>query len=249
MWVVKPKPNPAAQLKLFCLPFAGGGSISFRSWANYIPAQIELCAVEIPGRGQRLGETLHRRLLPLVQELAQGIHDELNKPFAIFGHSMGALLGFELTHYLKKQYDLQPVHLFLSGRGAPHLPDRDAPIHQLSEAEFVNEIKKFNGTPKAVLENSELMQLMIPILRADFEVCETYQFIEKPPLPLPLTIFGGLNDPGANREELQAWQKHTTSEFNLRMFPGDHFYLLNQHQTLIQAMLRDILKHVSLSVA
>lgn len=247
MWIVKPKPNPQAQIKLFCLPFAGGGSSGFRSWADMLPPQIELCNVEIPGRGARLSELLVRRLEDVLPALAEGIKDELNKPFAIFGHSMGALTGFELSHFIKENYNLQPVHLFFSGRGAPHLPNRDKPIHELSEADFIREIKSYNGTPREVLEHQELMEIMVPILRADFEVCETYQFHEKPKLKCPLTILCGLQDSGATKEELNAWRELSAGSFNLRMFPGDHFYLLEHKHKLIETIVRDINNHFTFS--
>ncbi len=245
-WVVKPKPNPAATLKLFCLPFAGGGSISFRPWADLLPAPIELCAVEIPGRGHRLREPLQRRMHSLIPQIAQGIKEELDRPYALFGHSMGTLLVYELTHFLLENGFPAPAHLFLSGRGAPHLPNRDKPIHQLPEHEFVAEIRKFNGTPKEVLEHEELMQLMIPILRADFEVCETYQYTQKPAFTIPITVFGGLQDEGATREELEAWQEHTTAGFNLRMFPGGHFFLLQHQPTIVETIVRDLQTQLSL---
>ncbi len=246
-WVVKPKPNPGAQLKLFCLPFAGGGSTSFRPWAELLPAQIELCAVEIPGRGHRLREPLVRRMEALIPQIANGIKTELDRPFVLFGHSMGTLLVHELTHYLLDNGLPAPAHLFVSGRGAPHLPSRDKPIHQLPEKEFVAEIRKFDGTPKEVLEHEELMELMIPILRADFEVCETYRHSPKPPVPIPITVFGGLQDEGANREELEAWQELTSAGFKLHMFPGGHFFLLRHHPTMVEIIVRDVQNQLAIN--
>jgi len=247
MWVIKPKPNSQARLKLFCLPFAGGSSVSFYNWAELLPETLELCLIEIPGRGQRLSEPLRHRLDELVPEIAEGIKDELEQPFVLFGHSMGALLGYELTYLLQTDFQIMPQHLFLSGRGAPHLPNRDEPIHQLPEADFVRHIKKFNGTPKAVLEHQELMELLLPILRADFEICETYQYRSKEKITCPLTILGGLQDSGATREELAAWRKLSSGPFNLRLFPGDHFYLLEQRPKLIETIMRDIDYHFSLT--
>lgn len=246
-WIVKPKPNPEAQLKFICLPFAGGSSNSFRTWAQHLPKQIELLAIEIPGRGQRLGEELRTRIGELVPDIATALRDELDRPFALFGHSMGTLLGLELVHHMRSHFELEPVHLFFSGRGAPDLPNREKPIHQLPEEEFVNHIRNYNGTPKEVLEHEELMELMIPILRADFEVCETYSYQKRPKFSCPLSVYGGLQDSDAPRQNMQAWAHHSTGPFNLRMFPGDHFFFLQNTQALLGSILRDINKHFTLT--
>ncbi len=245
-WIVKPRPNPEAKIRLICLPFAGGGSISFRNWAAILPNTIELITAEIPGRGARLTEPLRKRIDDILPDLSAALLQELDKPFVLFGHSMGTLLGFELSHHLIQKYQLQPAHLFFSGRGAPHKPSIDPPIHQLEHDEFVEEIKRFNGTPQAVLENKELMELMVPILRADFEVCERYEYYQKPPLTCPISAYGGIQDSGAPKEMLEAWSEHTTGPFNLRMFPGDHFYLLGQTVPLIESLLRDLNQHLPL---
>ena len=239
-WIVKPRPRPDAKLKLVCLPFAGGGSSSFRSWTPLLPAQVELLTVEIPGRGQRLSETLRTKIEALIPDIANALQKELDRPFALFGHSMGTLLGFELAHYLRVHFHKEPAYLFFSGRGAPGQPSTEEPIHQLPKDDFVRRIREYNGTPKEVLEHQELMDLMIPILRADFEVCETYSYTQHPPFNCPLTAFGGLQDSGAPKSNMQAWKEHTTGTFNLRMFPGGHFFIMEHTQTLIQSLLRDI---------
>ena len=242
-WVIIPKKVPDPKLRLFCLPFAGGNANAFRDWVNYLPDSVELNTVEIPGRGHRLAEPLMKELHPLVEAIAAGIRPYLDRPFVLFGHSMGALLGFELTHLLKEKYNRAPVHLFLSGRGAPDTIDREEPIHRLPEAAFIEKIKKYNGTPKDVLEHEELMQIMIPILRSDFQVCETYVYKPKSKLDLPLTVFGGLKDSSSPQPDLQAWEKFTSGPFALRMFPGDHFYLLQSKADLVHAVLRDVNKY------
>ncbi len=246
-WVVIPKWNPQARLRLICLPYAGGNSNAFRSWAQYLSPSVELCNIELPGRGFRLAEDLYRNIKPLIRDLAAGIKPYLDKPFAIFGHSMGALTGFELTHRLLEDYGRKPVHLFLSGRGAPHLASREEPIHHLPENDFVEKIKNYNGTPGEVLQHEELMNLMVPILRADFEVCETYEYTAKEAqLDVPLTVFGGLKDESALREDLESWKDYTRGSFNVRMFPGDHFYLLSTEKLLVETILRDINNHFKL---
>lgn len=245
-WIVKPKPNASAQLKLICLPFAGGGSNSFRNWVQYLPKQIELVAIEIPGRGQRLAEPLRNRMAQLVPDIAKALQDELDRPFAIFGHSMGTLLGIELTHHLRELNHHEASHLFFSGRGAPQLPSKEKPIHQLPEDAFVTQIRNYNGTPKEVLDHEELMNLMVPILRADFEVCETFIYKERSILSCPISVYGGLQDNAAPREALQAWAKLTNGPFNLRMFPGDHFFILNNTHTLLSSMLKDLNEHFTI---
>lgn len=245
-WIITPKPVHNAKVKLICLPFAGGSSANFRDWPSLLPASVELSAIEIPGRGGRLSEPLMKRIAPLAGAIASAMHPFLDRPFALFGHSMGALTGYELSHLLRSRYQLNPVHLFLSGRGAPQLPPKEKPIHGLSKEEFVQEIKRYNGTPREVLEHEELMDIMIPILRADFEVCETYNYRAKPQLDCPISVYSGLQDPGTNRKNLNSWQEHTRGPFNVRMFPGDHFYLLNAQTDLIHALARDLNNHFSI---
>ena len=247
-WVVIPRPVPNAKLRLFCLPFAGGGSTSFRHWPELLPPYIELAAIEIPGRGSRLSEPCQRRINILVSQITKGIQPYLDKPYAFFGHSMGALLSFEISHTIREQLNQEPNLLFISGRGAPHMHSREKPIHVLPDDEFVEEIKKYNGTPKEVLEHEDLMDILTPILKADFEVCETYTYSEKQPLNCPITAFGGLQDASTSREQLQAWQDYTNGLFNLRMFMGDHFYLINTASELIHAITKDLAAHANVLI-
>jgi medium-chain acyl-[acyl-carrier-protein] hydrolase len=168
--------------------------------------------------------------------VAEAIMPYLDRPFAFFGHSLGALLSFELARYLRKQHGLSPIHLFLSGLGAPQIPVRELARHNLPEAEFIEELHRLKGTPKEVLENPELMRLMIPMLRADFSVSATYEYKIEPPLDCPFTVLGGLQDDDVGHEMLEGWREQTLSTFSLRMLPGDHFFL---HSA--QALLLDIL--------
>lgn len=239
-WVMCPKPNPQANLRLFCFPYAGGGALSFRTWPNGLPTTIEVCAVELPGRGTRMKLAPFTRHAPLVEALAQALLPSLNKPFALFGHSMGGLVSFELARLLRRKYDLLPVHLFVSGRRAPQVPDLDPPIHALPEPAFLDELRRYNGTPEAVLENKELMQLLLPILRADFAVLETYVYTTEPPLGCPITAFGGLQDCKVSCDHLEAWRNQTSASFSLQMLPGDHFFLNSAQALLLQSLTQHL---------
>lgn len=238
--VTCPYPNPQASLRLFCFPYAGGSSLIFRPWFNSLPKTVEICPIELPGRGIQMKLTPLSRLEPLLQALASALLPYLDKPFAFFGHSMGALVSFELARLLRREYDISPIHLFISGHRAPQIPDPDPPIHHLPEPEFIEELRRLNGTPKAVLENAELMQLLIPILRADFAVLETYVYRPEPTLNIPITAFGGLEDSEVSSDELQAWQEQTNGVFSRQMFSGDHFFVHSAQSLLLQSLSQEL---------
>jgi medium-chain acyl-[acyl-carrier-protein] hydrolase len=239
-WVSCPRPNPGAKVRLFCLPYSGAAANIYYPWAEMLPPSWEICPVQLPGHGTRMSEPLADRIDPLVQALATGLSPFLDKPFALFGHSMGALLGFELARHLRRGGQPLPVHLFVSGHQAPQLPDRNPPLHALPEREFIEKLRELNGTPEEVLKHAELLQLLIPILRADFAVCETYVFGADAALECPISAYSGLGDGYVTREELESWREHTTNRFTIRMFPGDHFYLNTARPYLLQAVAREL---------
>jgi medium-chain acyl-[acyl-carrier-protein] hydrolase len=239
-WVVRLRPRPRARLRLFCFPYAGGGASIYRAWAGELPQEIEVCAVQLPGRETRLHEQPFDRLPALVEALAQALEQCLIPPFAFFGHSMGALISFELARRLRTLSRPGPAHLFVSGRIAPQSPRRRPPIHALPEPEFVEQVQRLNGTPDAVLQHKDLRELVLPLLRADFAINETYGYSSEPPLACPISAFGGLEDDRATQEELAAWQIQTCGTWALRMFPGDHFFLRSAHEALLQALSHDV---------
>lgn len=246
-WISRRLPQTQSRLRLFCFPYAGGGAPVFRSWPDKLPEGVELCAIQLPGRGPRLMETPFSNMAALVSALTDEILPFFDKPFALFGHSMGAWIGFELARSLQSTHGIEPLHLFVSGARAPQVPSRAVPLHNLSEAEFIEALGTLKGTPKEVLEHPELMQLMIPILRADFEVCETYAFREGAVLNCPITAFGGLQDRRLLRSDLKAWGEQTAAHFSMQMFPGDHFFLHTSQALLLpklgaelKQLLRDI---------
>jgi medium-chain acyl-[acyl-carrier-protein] hydrolase len=182
------------------------------------------------------------RLPSLIEVLGQAIPPYLDKPAAFFGHSMGAIVSFELARHLRREHSVQPLQLFVSGRRAPHLPGTHPPSFDLPEPEFIEQVRALNGTPKAVLENPELMKMLLPLLRADFAICQDYAYTEAPPLTCPITALGGLEDQGVAREYLDAWRAHTNASFSLKMFPGDHFFLHASQAILLRELARDLHK-------
>lgn len=239
-WIAYAKPNSQTRLRLFCFPYAGGGASLFRSWSNHLPPQVQVCPVQLPGREGRLRETPLTHLPRLIELLASHLSPYLDLPFVFFGHSMGSLISFELARYLRKHYDLCPMHMFISAHRAPHLPDRRPPIHQLSEVAFIEELRRFGGTPEIILQNAELMHLFLPVLRADFTICEAYTYLPAAPLDCSISAFGGVQDDTVSRGEVAAWQQHTCQSFVLRMLPGDHFFLHDAQAPLLHVVSEEI---------
>jgi medium-chain acyl-[acyl-carrier-protein] hydrolase len=182
---------------------------------------------------------------PLVRAVAGELLPLLDRPFSIFGHSMGAIVGFELARLLRRSYDLEPLHLFVSGCSAPQYPESRPPFHNLPRADLLRELRRLGGMPQQVFHEEDLIDLMLPTLRADFEVLETYSYEAEPPLGCPVSAFGGLEDGYAGREGLEAWRAQTSSRFSLRMFNGDHFFLQSGEGSLVAAISRDLHPHYS----
>jgi medium-chain acyl-[acyl-carrier-protein] hydrolase len=224
-WLDLPRPNPRTRLRLFCFPYAGGNAALFKTWRNNLPGTVEVCPVHLPGRGPRLSEPPFRQLAVMVEALAPALRPHLEEPFVFFGHSMGALIAFETARRLRRIYGFEPVHLFISGSDPPQLPRKSQPTYDLPDDEFVKVLEKLNGTPRAVLEHSELLQLMMGQLRADFEVVETYSYTSEPPLTCGISVFGGHEDGETNHQRLTGWREQTTGSFSISMLPGDHFFL------------------------
>jgi medium-chain acyl-[acyl-carrier-protein] hydrolase len=241
-WIVRPRPNPRATVRIFCFPYAGGGASVFRRWSENLPSSVEVCAIQLPGREGRLAEEPFKELPPLIEVLGPILVPSLDRPFVFFGHSLGASVGFELARWLRRRYRLMPATLFVAGRRAPHLLDTDPAIHDLPEQEFLEELRTLKGTPPQVLSNPELMQLVRPMLCADFAMSHNYEYVPEPPLECPIVAFGGLEDEDVTKDYLDAWREHTSASFTLRMLPGDHFFLHTAQQTMLHMLARDLLQ-------
>jgi len=199
--------------------------MAYYHWPARIMASIEVARVHLPGRETRLREPLFRRLSLLVDTLVEELGSWIDGPFALFGHSMGALLAFELARGLRRRHNLSPLHIIVSGYRAPHLPPSEPPLSRLSDSDFISRIRQYGGVPDLIAQNEEIMEIFLPILRADFEMADTYVYKEEPPLECPLTAFGGLSDLKFGREKIVAWNIHTSGRFSTHFFPGGHFFL------------------------
>lgn len=242
-WIAFRKPRPRPRLRLFCFSYAGGGASVFRTWQADLPQELEVCPVQLPGRENRLSEERYRRIAPLTESLCEAIEPLLDLPFAFFGHSLGAIVAYETALRLRDEKGRSPVYLMVSARRAPRIPPDD-PMYELPDDEFRTRLQELEGTPAEVLEHPELMELMEPLLRADFELNDTYEPSDKPPLTCPVAGFGGLTDPDVSRENLEAWREVTRGAYRLRMFPGGHFYLHEHRQALLTAVAQDLMSRL-----
>jgi surfactin synthase thioesterase subunit len=220
--------------RLFCFPYAGVGASVYRSWIAALPVEIDLCPIQLPGREGRFGERAIASLQKIVDELVPALLPHLDRPYAFFGHSMGSALALEVARALATRGEPGPRQLFVSARRPPHVPDPEAPLHGLPDREFVAEInRRYGGIPAEVLAHQDLLELLLPTLRADITALETHRPPRRPPLACPIVAFGGADDPRAPRPHLEAWRGETTSSFRLRIFPGDHFYLTARRAELL----------------
>jgi medium-chain acyl-[acyl-carrier-protein] hydrolase len=240
-WVVRFQHIPQPRLRLFCFANAGGGPAQFRSWRQLLPEGVEICPVQLPGQGSRFREKPYTQLLPLAERLAEVLTPYLDAPFAFWGYSMGALVSFELSRVLRLGGYPGPRQMFIAARRAPHVPPSDSPIHDLPEPAFIREMqRRYNGIPAAILEEAEMLALFLPMLRANFEMIETYTYLDDNPLDCPISAFGGLQDPTVNTTEIAAWGELTSGVFRYFMFPGDHFFLQNHQPAVLQVVSRDL---------
>lgn len=220
-----PVSNQDAKLRLVCFAYAGGGSATFLPWPKLLPNNVELVVCQLPGRGARLLEEPYEQLGALIQDLCNAIKPLCDLPLVFFGHSMGSKLAYELSLSMQRNNLPLPVHLIASAAAAPFHARRKPPIHNLPEPEFIAAVAELKGTPKQVLDNAEIMALLIPALRADFKLVETYLNPSRTVLDTRLTLMGGVMDDTVSPSELADWNKLFTQTSPLRWFEGDHFFI------------------------
>jgi medium-chain acyl-[acyl-carrier-protein] hydrolase len=232
-WVQVSYPRPDARLRLICLPAAGGGASRYRDWPAYLSDDVEVVPVQLPGRENRFNEPPIESMEQLAGPLLDGLAGYLTPPFALFGHSMGALIAFELVRRMRSG-GLEPVHLFASGCRAPHLPRRSPDRRTLPDPEFLTAVGELGGIPPELLAESQLLDAMLPTLRSDFILTETYLFRPQAPLSCPVSAFGGLQDVEVFPEDVRAWSGHTSGTFRMHLLPGDHFFVNSARAELLR---------------
>ncbi|HEX2058802.1 MAG TPA: alpha/beta fold hydrolase [Actinomycetota bacterium] len=244
-WVKRLSRGSEGPVPLFCFPYAGGGAGAFRSWSRLLAPEVGLYAIQLPGREARIAEPALGSLDPIVEQLTPALADEVDgaaggSPYVFFGHSLGALVAFAVCREFHRDGVPLPEKLVASGARAPHIPQRRPPIHALPDQEFIDELRRLEGTPEEALGNAELMELLIPMLRADSAVSETYEHKEGPPLPCPIVAFGGEDDEDVLVDDVTAWSEHTSAGFEHRIFPGGHFFV-HTHEADV---LKELTKHL-----
>jgi medium-chain acyl-[acyl-carrier-protein] hydrolase len=228
------------RLRLLCLPHAGAGATAYRAWAAGLAPEIAACPVQLPGRESRAWEQPYRQMDALVSDLSEALGDLVDEPYAVFGHSLGALVAFELVRHLRRAGRPAPVHLFVSGCRAPQLAMTQPALRDLPACELAPALRAMGGTPAAVLADPALLQAIAPLLRADFCVYETYRYTAEPPLDVPVTALAATADRRAGQDQVAAWRSQAGSEFQLYVLPGGHFAVLDHaafvHGRITQAL-------------
>jgi medium-chain acyl-[acyl-carrier-protein] hydrolase len=243
-WFVRRQQTRHPNLRLFCFPYAGGSASIFQDWETVLPQTVELWAVQYPGRDKRMAEAPVTNLQDLASAIAREVEPHVDARFSFFGHSIGATVALEVARLLRGTVGIQPSALFVSGSRAPQLDRPDPPIYDLPDAQFREELRKLNGTPEDVLQHDELMDLLMPRLRADFAMNDTYTYVPDTPLTCPIFAYGGLADPDIARVDVDAWRVQTTGAFTIRMLPGDHFFIHSRRDALLRVLSADLLQVV-----
>jgi medium-chain acyl-[acyl-carrier-protein] hydrolase len=239
-WLVIKKTATSPRARLLCLPHAGGSPATFAFWPDKLPPGVEVWAAQLPGRGRRLLEAPPTSIAQITETLLKSIHLSKEMPIALFGHSFGGWIAFELALQLEERGHA-PLHLFVSGQPAPQLPDAEAPISDLPDRDFISEVgKRYGGLPEEVIRDEEMITLILPALRADFAMKESYRCASGPQLECPVSCFGGCEDRAVTIDELAAWKDRVCGTFNLRMFPGGHFFVDSARDSILKLMTMEL---------
>ncbi len=225
---------------LFCLPFAGGSSYSYREFKRYTDEFVSIAAIDLPGRGRRFPEPLLTSLHDMADDVFDQIRGRLNGAYAIYGHSLGACIGYLLVKRIIRERCPPPLHLFVSGREGPSVQGKEKDRHLLPQADFIEILKRFEGTTREVLENQEMMELFEPVLRADFQALDTYTYEKSEPFDVPITVMRG-SDESLMRADALRWQDETTRKISLLEFSGGHFFIFRHAAQIGRVFSRGVM--------
>jgi medium-chain acyl-[acyl-carrier-protein] hydrolase len=239
--ILVPKRRPNARRRLFCFPHAGVGPSVFRGWADDLPVDTEICLIQLPGRESRLRETPYSSIASLMPMLMEAMSPLVDKPFALYGHSLGALVAFECALHLRRLHHVEPVQFFVGATPAPQLPWRHSPVRSLPEEDFLSAMEeRYGALPREVLADAEMRALVLPILRADVIAFETYKYSPEPPFNCDMTVFGGIHDHVVTRTELESWRDHISGRFRLQMLDGNHLFLKSCRTQLLESIAGEL---------
>jgi surfactin synthase thioesterase subunit len=238
-WIVR-RPQSRAAVRLFCFPYAGGGASVYSGWQEALGPLVEVCSIQAPGRGSRASEPAIRDLSTWISNLAPALVELSGLPFAFFGHSLGALAAFEMTRYLVYRALPLPRLLVVSGAAAPSERDGKGQKHLLPDAEFLRYLEKMGGTPPAIMGDPDLMAYLLPMIRADLEMFDTYAYRTSLRLPVPIVAFAGATDSDVEPESMRRWSNETRSDFGIHVFEGGHFFLHSQSATVIRRVAEEL---------
>jgi len=244
-FILLPSSQNKARLRLFCFPYAGSGAGVYHRWPDNLSPEIEVCRIQYPGRENRLREKPFTSLSELVKAMTPVLRPYLDKPFAFYGHSMGSIAAFEVAREIRAEYGLNPSYFFASGFRAPQVR-LTTQIHQLPDNEFVDQLRNiYGGISDEILQYPEIVELMLPTIRADMTMVETYLYKEDQPFDCPFSAFGGLGDIWVSKEQLAGWKDQTNSSFDLKMFDGDHFFVKSAQEAILKEVSAELEQTIS----
>ncbi|NOJ96169.1 thioesterase [Corallococcus sp. CA049B] len=238
-WFPSRKPLPEPRLRLFCLPFAGGSAAIYQPWSMALPTGVELCAVQLPGRERRLMEPAMKSLPALMDVLMPALTPLMDRPFALFGYSMGARIGLEVARTLKRQGGPKPLGFIAAAAPPPSHNDRE-PIHTLDDPGFIAKLREYDGTPEEVLQHKELLELILPTLRADFALAWSENGKDTAPLDIPLSVYAGKGDKHVGLDTMEHWREESTADVRIRHFEGGHFFIRTHGPPVLAAVREDL---------
>jgi surfactin synthase thioesterase subunit len=234
------------KIKLFLFPYAGGAAASYNQWRQFLDPTIEYRSIELAARGRRMREPNYNTIDDAVEDVFNIIKNELSQgPYALFGHSMGSMIAFELAYKIKKNNLPMPIHIFFSGRAAPQIPrDKKRTLHHLADEEFKKQLLEMGGTPKEFFDHPELLEVFLPLLKGDFRLTETYIHPKKDaPLDVDMTVFSGKQDEDST-EEVEAWRVHAGRNCDIHYFEGGHFFIHDEPKQVVDIVNNAIRKAV-----